>query len=84
MLSSAWTDISALISGNDATVLDDLGQGVSNRMVLSRLADMADYEPEAASLRWAVTIGCDMLPKLQLQGLPAAAALLSGKHQFKG
>jgi hypothetical protein len=84
MLSSAWTDVSALISTNDATVVDDQGQGVSNRLFLSRLADAVEHEPEAASLRWAVTVGCDLLPKLQLQGLPEAAALLSRKHQFKG
>jgi hypothetical protein len=35
MLSSAWTDVSALISANDATVVDDQGQGVSNRLFLS-------------------------------------------------
>jgi hypothetical protein len=84
MVSSAWVDVASMVSANDAEVLDDQGQGVSNRSFLSRLADAADHEPDAASLCWAVTIGGDLMPKLQLQGLPAAAALLSGKHQFKG
>ncbi len=84
MVSLAWVDVTTMVSANDATVVDNQGQGVSNRLFLSRLADAADHEPEAASLRWAVTIGGDLMPKLQLQGLPAAAALLSGKHQFKG
>ncbi len=84
MVTSAWTDVSAMVSSNDAAVFNESNVEVSAAAFRASLEDNADHEPDAASLRWAVVIGSDRLLKLQLQGLPAAASLLSRKHHFKG
>jgi hypothetical protein len=84
MVTSSWTDVTAMISSNDAAVFNEGDVEVSAAAFRAGLEDTADHEPDAASLRWAVIIGSDKLLKLQLQGLPAAASLLSGKHHFKG
>ncbi len=51
---------------------------------MARLESVAYYEPEATAMQWVFIVGEDCPLKLQLQGLPAAAVLLSGKHQFRG
>jgi hypothetical protein len=76
MMTSSWIDVPALVCSNEATV--------HNSSFMERLESASDYEPEAASIRWAVVAGEDYSLRLQLQGLPAAAVLLSGRHQFKG
>jgi hypothetical protein len=84
MVTSGWTDIAAMVSSNDAAVFNESDVEVSAATFQASLEDTADHEPDATSLRWAVIIGSDKLLKLQLQGLPAAASMLSGKHHFKG
>jgi hypothetical protein len=84
MVTSGWTDVAAMVSSNDAAVFNESDVELSTAAFRAGLEDTADHEPDAASLRWAVVIGSNKLLKLQLQGLPAAASLLSGKHHFKG
>jgi hypothetical protein len=84
MLSSSWIDAPAHICSNESTVHDETGAEVHPAEFMMRLDECADYEPEGAAFRWAVTVGEDGTLRLQLQGLPAAAVILSGRHQFKG
>jgi hypothetical protein len=84
MVTSGWTDVTAMVSSNDAAVFNKSDTEVSAATFRTSLEDTADHEPDVASLRWAVVIGSDRLLKLQLQGLPPAASMLSGKHYFKG
>jgi hypothetical protein len=84
MARSSWIDVAALVSSNNASIYNECGSEVTAATFLASLEDTADHELDVTSLRWAVVIGCDRLLKLQLQGLPAAANLLSGKHHFKG
>ncbi len=84
MLTSSWMDVPAMVCCNEATVHNATGEEVLPASFMTRLESAAEFEPEAASIRWAVTVGEDEALRLQLQGLPAAAVLLTGKHQFKG
>jgi hypothetical protein len=51
---------------------------------MERLDNGAEHELVGAAFRWAVIVGDNKALRLQLQGLPAAAVMLSGRHQFKG
>lgn len=84
MLSSSWIDAPAHICSNESAVFDETGAEVTPAEFMTRLDEGADYEPEGAAFRWAITVGEDGTLRLQLQGLPAAAVILSGRHQFKG
>jgi hypothetical protein len=84
MVISGWTDAAAMVSSNDAAVFNESHMEVSAAAFRASLEDTADHEPDATFLRWTVIIGSDKLLKLQLQGLPAAASMLSGKHHLKG
>ena len=84
MMTSSWHDIPAMICSNEATVFNEKGEETTPAVFMELLDLAADFEPEAAAIRWAVIVGEDNLPRLQLQGLPASAVTLSGRHQFKG
>ena len=84
MVTSNWIDVADIAGGNDLAVIDPRGNEISPDVFLTQLAALGDDEPKAASYRWGVMVGSDGLPKLQLQGLPATAVWLSGRHQFKG
>jgi hypothetical protein len=84
MLSSSWLDAPAHICSNESTVFDETGTEIHPADFMTRLDECADFEPEGAAFRWAVTVGEDSTLRLQLQGLPAAAVVLSGRHQFEG
>ncbi len=73
-----------LVCSNEATIHNATGGEVLPATFMERLESAADYEPETASIRWAIIAGKDDSLRLQLQGLPAAAVLLTGRHQFKG
>jgi hypothetical protein len=51
---------------------------------MAMLDDAPEDGPESGSVRWAIIIGEDGSPKLQLQGLPCDAVSLSGKPATKG
>jgi hypothetical protein len=84
MISSAWYDVPALICSNEAQVLDDQGAGIPANEFMAMLDDAPEDGPESGSVRWAVIIGEDGSPKLQLQSLPCDAVSLSGKPATKG
>jgi hypothetical protein len=71
-----------VVSARDASITDDTGTGIPAREFLEIL-DSADVGPECAGIRWAAGLGDDERLVLQLQGLPATAALLNGKPSFK-
>jgi hypothetical protein len=79
LLSGLWKDVSALVASRDACVTDKEGTGVSANEFL-RLLEQTKAQ---ASARWAVVLGDNEKLNLQLQGLPAAAAVLNGKPSFK-
>jgi len=79
LLSGLWKDVSALVASRDACVSDKEGAGVSANEFL-RLLEQSKAQ---ASARWAVVLGDNEKLTLQLQGLPAAAAVLNGKPSFK-
>ena len=79
LLSGLWKDVSALVASRDACVSDKEGAGVSANEFL-RLLEQSKAQ---ASARWAVVLGDNEKLNLQLQGLPAAAAVLNGKPSFK-
>ena len=81
---SAWMDVPALICSNQAEVLDANGTGIPSAEFMQRLEDLPDDGPESGSLRWAIIIGEDDRPRLQLQALPCDAVSLSGKPATKG
>jgi hypothetical protein len=79
LLSGLWKDISALVSSRDACVSDKEGAGISASEFLRTLEQSKAH----AAARWAVVLADNEKLALQLQGLPAAAAVLNGKPSFK-
>ena len=84
MLTSSWLDVPAMVCSNEAVVHDASDTALLPADFMGLLDDCSDLEPEGAAFRWAVIVGEDGSLRLQLQGLPAAAVMLSGRHQFKG
>jgi len=82
LLSSLWTDLSAVVSARDAEVTDAEGAGVTAATFLRSFA-AAEEESAAASLRWAVVLNDRGRLAAQLQGMPATAATLNGKPSLK-
>ncbi len=78
LLSSLWKDIAILVSARDASVLDKEGAGIPASEFL-KMIEQAEDGPASAAARWAVLLGDNEKLCLQLQGLPAAAAVLNGK-----
>ncbi len=83
-MTSSWIDVPTHICSNEATVYDAAGVAVHPADFMERLDSTANHEPDGAAFCWAVIVGDDGALRLQLQGLPAAAVILSGRHQFKG
>jgi hypothetical protein len=65
-------------------VFDKDGAGIPPGEFLRILNELDEDEPNAASFRFAVVVGEDNKPRLQMQSLPASAVLLSGKALLKG
>jgi hypothetical protein len=82
LLSGLWKDLKTVVSARDAFISDDTGSGIPAREFLEIL-EGADEGHECAAVRWAVALGDDERLVLQLQGLPATAALLNGKPSYK-
>jgi hypothetical protein len=82
LLSSLWSDLSAVVSARDAEVTDDEGAGVTDATFLRSFA-AAEEESAAESLRWAVVLNDRGRLAAQLQGMPATAATLNGKPSLK-
>jgi hypothetical protein len=84
MLSSAWLDVPALICSNEAQVTDESGREVAADQFMETLESLPEDGPESSSVRWAVIIGENGEPRLQLQSLPSDAVSLSGRPATKG
>jgi hypothetical protein len=81
LLSGLWQDIKTIVSSRDASITNSEGTGIPPREFLEVLE--STDKPVCAAIRWAVALGDDERLVLQLQGLPATAALLNGKPSFK-
>ncbi len=79
MSTTAWINVRDIIAARDAVVLDG-----ETSVPAEGVLGMLDATRKAASLRFAVIAGEDMRPRLNLQALPAAAAVLAGKPCFCG
>ena len=65
-------------------IFDKDGAQIPAGEFLRILEDLDDDGPSAASYRFAIVIGEDAKPRLQLQSLPASAVLLARKALLKG
>ena len=83
-LTTAWQDVPELVAANDTVVLDATGAGVSPGEFQRLLQASDEEDPDSAAIRWAIIVGEDGNPRLQLQSLPCDAATLAGKPFFKG
>jgi hypothetical protein len=84
MMSTAWIDVPVLIYSNEAQLSDERGREVAADQFMELLESLPEEGPESGSLRWAVVIGDDGDPRLQLQSLPSDAVSLSGRPATKG
>jgi hypothetical protein len=84
VFSSAWIDLSTTVAMREMEIFDKDGAQIPAGEFLRILEDLDDDGPSAASYRFAVIIGEDAKPRLQLQSLPASAVLLAGKALLKG
>jgi hypothetical protein len=82
LLSGLWKDFAMLVSTRDASVLDKDGAGIPASEFL-KMIEQAEGGPASGAARWATVLGDNEKLCLQLQGLPAAAAVLNGKPSFK-
>ncbi len=83
LLSGPWMDVGGLVASRDAAVFDSTGAGIPANEFLKRLQGEEDEEPLCASIRWAVVLDDAAHLAIQLQGLPAGAAVLMGKPSLK-
>ena len=84
IFSSGWIDLAATVGMREMEVFDKDGAGIPPGEFLRILNELDEDEPNAASFRFAVVVGEDNKPRLQMQSLPASAVLLSGKALLKG
>jgi hypothetical protein len=84
VMMSCWIDVTDTVEGNDASILNQKGGDTTAAEFHAMMASSSTDAPESAAFHLGLVISGDGLLKLQLQGLPAAAAWLSGHHQFKG
>ncbi len=84
IFSSGWIDLAATVGMREMEVFDKDGAGIPPGEFLRILNKLDEDEPNAASFRFAVVVGEDNKPRLQMQSLPASAVLLSGKALLKG
>ena len=82
LLSGLWADVTSIVGARDAHVLDGRGAGIPPNEFLRKMADFEDGPMEAA-IHWAVVLGDSGRLLVQLQGLPATAAVLNGKPSLK-
>ena len=80
LLSSNWTDLTASVSSRDTNVFSATGAGIPAGEFL-RMAKESDCS--FGSTRWAIVLDDSARLAIQLQGLPASAAVLNGRPALK-
>jgi hypothetical protein len=80
LLTGNWSDITNLISSRDASVFDDTGAGIAAAEFLCRVQDAGAI---IGAVRWGLILDDSAKLAMQLQGLPASAAVLNGKPALK-
>jgi hypothetical protein len=81
LLSGRWEDFKWMVSCRDACILDKEGGGLTANDFLKACSNME--EAEDAEVKWAVVLNDGGRLAIQLQGLPASAAMLNGKPSLK-
>lgn len=81
---SKWEDLAEMLARREATITDEAGNEVAEGEVLEFLAALPADQPKSAAMRWAVVVGEDGRPRLDLQSLPAPANTLIGKPALNG
>jgi len=95
MTTSEWLDLANLVAANDVLVYkpsEEAGSSqaeapleeLCNDEIVAFLNGLSEKTHCGASVRWAVGMGADRKLELILQGLPASAAVLTGKPIFRG
>jgi hypothetical protein len=84
MVTSAWTDISAMVAARDAVVISHGLNDSEEPMAPEQVADLLQQANIGGAIRYAIVIGEDQRLWLQLQGLPAPAATLQSRPALRG
>jgi hypothetical protein len=84
VFSSGWIDLAVTIAMRELDVFDAEGAAIPAGEFLRILNDLDEDGPCTASYRFAVVVGEDNKPRIQIQSLPASAVFLSGKALLKG
>ena len=80
LLSGNWADLSAAVSSRDANVYNASGAGVPAGEFLRMVKET---DSSLGSTRWALVLDDSARLAIQLQGLPASAAVLNGRPALK-
>ncbi len=83
MATSDWADLRACVEANDLLVYNEEKEPIDNKQLLDLISKL-DKTVTGASYRWAVIVGEDKRLQLELQALPCAAAILTGKPLLNG
>jgi hypothetical protein len=84
MVSSTWTDISAMVASRDAVVISQGLNQSEEPLAPEQIADMLEQAGIGGAVRYAIVVGEDQRLWLQLQGLPASAATLLARPALRG
>ena len=84
IFSSSWVDLTTTAAMRELEILDNQGAGIPAGEFLRIVDNLDEDEPHNASIRYAVVVGEDCRPRLQVQSLPASAVYLSGIALLKG
>jgi hypothetical protein len=81
LLSGRWEDFKWMVTSRDVCILDKEGGGLTANDFMKACSDMEAAED--AAVRWAVVLDDGGRLAIQLQCLPASAAMLNGKPSLK-
>lgn len=80
---STWSDTYQHLAQKAAMLVDEEGAGVPMSEMATLVAGIEDISKKSSSFRWAVVIGEDGKPQLDLQTLPATEKYIAGKPALK-